>query len=328
LPSGQEIWYDTTTVHTTCSTKLAAELALTRKRRAAGKDGKNMQSAGLLAVHQNKLDRYALLSALVERQAQDGLRTAAPSILPVAVSTHGEFCPGAVRLQEWLTSKYRSRLLLEGDRDDGENIESLTADFRREFRSSLLVASFKGLANMLLAAGMPFADKRARGYRIVEGGTPSPSSPQPTPPRPPRAGGFPLDAHRSDRRSEDEVSEAGDSTASSSADSDVDDFTCSDPPRRSARLLLARNRARAAGDRGVDSGASDTDGEEVRGTDSSESSGVGVSMCSAISSGAAAGVSCSNVIPSSGSSTSLGTPVIQASSYTCTIVDGFPFISS
>ena len=63
------------TVHTTCSTKLTAELALTRKRQAAGKD---MQSAGLMAVHQTKLDRYALLVALAERQALDGLRSTAP----------------------------------------------------------------------------------------------------------------------------------------------------------------------------------------------------------------------------------------------------------
>jgi hypothetical protein len=106
LPSGEQVWYDTTTVHTTCSTKLTAELALTRKRRLAGKEGKDMQSAGLLTIHQNKLDRYALLAALVERQVLQGLRTAAPTILPVAISTHGELCPGAVRLQEWLAGKY------------------------------------------------------------------------------------------------------------------------------------------------------------------------------------------------------------------------------
>jgi len=94
-----------------------------------------MQSAGLMAVHQTKLDRYALLAALAERQALDGLRSTAPIILPAAVSTHGEFCPGAVRLQEWLTGKYRARLLLEGDRDDGEKTEDLTAAFRREFRA-------------------------------------------------------------------------------------------------------------------------------------------------------------------------------------------------
>ena len=162
LPSGEQVWYDTTAVHTTCSTKLKAELELTRKRIAAGKeDGKKMVSAGLMATHQKKLDRYALLAALAERQTQDGLRTSAPMILPVAVSTHGEFCPGAVRLQEWLTEKYRARVLLEGDRDDGEKPETLTTAFRREFRSSLLVASCKGLADMLAAAGMPFAGKHA-----------------------------------------------------------------------------------------------------------------------------------------------------------------------
>jgi hypothetical protein len=118
-----------------------------------------MVSAGLMATHQKKLDRYALLAALAERQTQDGLRTSAPMILPVAVSTHGEFCPGAVRLQEWLTEKYRARVLLEGDRDDGQKPETLTTAFRQEFRSSLLVASCKGLADMLAAAGMPFAGK-------------------------------------------------------------------------------------------------------------------------------------------------------------------------
>ncbi len=79
----------------------------------------------------------------------------------MAVSTHGEFCPGAVRLQEWLTEKYRARVLLEGDRDDGQKPETLTTAFRQDFRSSLLVASCKGLADMLAAAGMPFAGKHA-----------------------------------------------------------------------------------------------------------------------------------------------------------------------
>ena len=88
-----------------------------------------MQSAGLMAVHQTKLDRYSLLAALAERQVLDKLRAAAPVILPVAISTHGELCPGAVRVQEWLTAKYRERLVLEGDRDDGEKLEDLTAPF-------------------------------------------------------------------------------------------------------------------------------------------------------------------------------------------------------
>ncbi len=75
-----------------------------------------------------------------------------------------------MRLQEWLTGKYRARLLLEGDRDDGEKTEDFTAAFRREFRASLFVASCKGLADMLLAAGMPFAGKRAPGWSSASGG--------------------------------------------------------------------------------------------------------------------------------------------------------------
>ena len=40
-PSGEEVWYDTTTVHTTCHTKLKKELAFTHKRQAAGDAGKD-----------------------------------------------------------------------------------------------------------------------------------------------------------------------------------------------------------------------------------------------------------------------------------------------
>jgi hypothetical protein len=97
-------------VHTTCSPKIKAELELTRKRIAAGKEeGKKMVSAGLIATHQKKLT---------------------------------------------------ARELLEGDREDGEKPETLTTAFRREFRSSLLVVSCKGLADMLAAAGHSRASTR------------------------------------------------------------------------------------------------------------------------------------------------------------------------
>jgi len=75
LPSGEQVWYDTTTVHTTCSTKLTAELALTRKRQAAGKEGKDMQSAGLMAVHQAR----PLRAARRTRRATGAGRTALDS---------------------------------------------------------------------------------------------------------------------------------------------------------------------------------------------------------------------------------------------------------
>ena len=58
-------------MHITCSTKIKAELVFTRKRIAAGKEeGKKMVSAGLMATHQKKLDRYALLAALKSPSAR------------------------------------------------------------------------------------------------------------------------------------------------------------------------------------------------------------------------------------------------------------------
>jgi hypothetical protein len=169
-----------------------------------------MVSAGLMATHQKKLDRYALLAALAERQTQDGLRTSAPMILPVAVSTHGEFCPGAVRLQEWLTEKYRARVLLEGDRDDGEKPETLTTAFRQAFRASLLVASCKGLADMLAAAGMPFAGKH-------------PLRARPPPTAAPPAGAAPGTPRAAEWRDVDESSAEDASSEEESSSSEKED---------------------------------------------------------------------------------------------------------
>ena len=248
-PSGQQIWYDTTTVHTTCRSKIKKELALTRNRRAAGKEGKDMQSAGLMAVHQKKLDRYALLAALAERQVLDGLRIAVPAILPVAVSTHGEFCPGAVHVQEWLTAKYRERLMLEGDRDDGEKLEDLTAAFRGEFRSSLLVAMCKGLADMLLAAGLPFAVKSGRS--ALRASTPTQlSSPAPSDASPladNSLGPVGLDLAEEVGADSDsaDCSDTDSGVSDLEDDNDVIDMRSAHPPRKSARLSAAADASQA-----------------------------------------------------------------------------------
>ena len=166
----------------------------------------------------------------------DKLRAAAPVILPVAISTHGELCPGAVRIQEWLTAKYRERLVLEGDRDDGEKLEDLTAAFRGEFRSSLLVASCKGLADMLLAAGMPFAVKNGRGASEVGGHARPPSAP------PSRASPSRTRSPSPERGLDDSANWSDtDSGVSDSLedDHDVIDVQPARLPRRSARLAAA-----------------------------------------------------------------------------------------
>ena len=166
--SGEVVWYDASAIHTTAHSSFDAELSLTRRRMAAGKEGAKVQSEALLVAHNEKRTRYSLLNAIVERQVAEGMRRAAPLFLPVVATTHGELCPGAIRLTEWLVHKYRARLLLEGDRDDGETVEDLTAAFRREFRQSLTVAVARGHAEMLRSAGLPYSSKQNAASRRRE----------------------------------------------------------------------------------------------------------------------------------------------------------------
>ena len=95
--SGELVWFDVSVVHTTSRSHLKAEAKFSRERRAAYEKGAVWKSAALMEAYQGKLDRYALLAAMVERQVLGGRRTA-PLILPVVVTMQGEFCPGTVQL--------------------------------------------------------------------------------------------------------------------------------------------------------------------------------------------------------------------------------------
>ncbi len=83
----------------------------------------------------------------------------------MVVTTHGEFCPAAVQLQECLVEGYRARLRFEGERDDGEKEDDLMTAFCCELRASLLVATAKGTAEMLAVAGRPFMKGGAKCSR-------------------------------------------------------------------------------------------------------------------------------------------------------------------
>ena len=226
-PASQEtVWFDTAGTHTTCTSHLEAEVKHTLTRRAAGRDGARMVSSRLLEEYQIKLDRYALLAAIAEKQFLDGWRPVAPLVLPVVLTTHGEFCPGAIELQEWLVEKYRLRLLLEGPREDGEEPEDLTACFRRELRASLLVAMIQGTSAILNAAGLP------KGFKPRVSVIAPPS--RPAPPSPASAQGGLEDGEIVDSDEGDE-SDSGNSSSSSSDNGSVHS-TPSAAPRRSARI--------------------------------------------------------------------------------------------
>ncbi len=157
--SGEQVWFDISAVHTTCKTHIKGEVKATLERRMAGREGASRQSAALTEGYQGKLDRYSLLATMrmVERQVFAGLRSAAPLILPVAVviSTHGEFCPDNVHLQEWLVGQYRARLELEGEREDGVGEDEL-CPLRAACGTAGGHGQVKGTAEMLAVAGRPF----------------------------------------------------------------------------------------------------------------------------------------------------------------------------
>ena len=188
-----------------------------------------MASSRLLEEYQIKLDRYALLAAIAEKQFLDGWRPVAPLVLPVVLTTHGEFCPGAIELQEWLVEKYRLRLLLEGPREDGEEPEDLTARFRHDLRASLLIAMIQGTSAILNAAGLP------KGFKPKTTVVAPPPS-RPGPPSPALA--FTQDGLEDGEVFDSEGADVSDSGSSSTASSDCDpvDNPPSAVPRRSARI--------------------------------------------------------------------------------------------
>ena len=65
-----------------------------------------------------------------------------------------------------MTEKYYARLLLEGDRDDGMSADDLASAFRRDYFASLLAATMKGTADMLITAGLPFHKKNAIHHQL------------------------------------------------------------------------------------------------------------------------------------------------------------------
>jgi hypothetical protein len=160
-------------------------------------------------------------------QFLDGWRPVAPG--PARGVTHGEFCPGAIELQEWLVEKYRLRLLLEGSRKDGEEPEDLTACFRRELCAPLLIAMIQGTSAILNAAGLP------KGFKPKS----TVVAPPPSRPAPPSLALAATqdgleDGEGFDSEGADE-SDSGNSSTTSS-DSDPVDNPSSAVPKRSARI--------------------------------------------------------------------------------------------
>ena len=152
--AGREYWLDATCVHSTCASRLVAELASATARVAPTP---LTPHHGAAAGDQTKLKHavYAPLLSIAAKQQLDGKRPDNPIFLAVTATTHGELGSEAIKTIEIVTKIFRKRVEREGDRADGKKPTDLVNGFRARFRLALLCAVADGHAMMLTTAGLP-----------------------------------------------------------------------------------------------------------------------------------------------------------------------------
>jgi hypothetical protein len=113
------------------------------------------KSAALQQYSLGKHKTYAPLVSMAKKQTETGHRPINPLFIPAVCGTHGEVGEGFVTIQEWLCKRYLLRQSLLGEQDDGIRLNERTAVFRAALKTRIQVAIANGVAQMLLAAGLP-----------------------------------------------------------------------------------------------------------------------------------------------------------------------------
>ena len=77
--------------------------------------------------------------------------------LAAVVSNLGAFGVETMKLIEWVTSAYKEKLKRDypDGRADGRSYESLTAEFRRDYRAAIATVIARGVADKFLHSGLP-----------------------------------------------------------------------------------------------------------------------------------------------------------------------------
>ena len=103
----------------------------------------------------DKVKTYAPLLHVTQQQKAKHARALAPEFVPFVVSNYGEMNEGADKLMQWITAKYRRKVLSEGrTRADGVKPEELVIRFRSEFRDRLVACVARGFGSMIVHAGI------------------------------------------------------------------------------------------------------------------------------------------------------------------------------
>ena len=100
---------------------------------------------------------YFPLITVARKQTYDGRRINEPKFLAGVVTTLGEIGLETIKIQEFLTWVYARNKSLEGERQDGKKLVTLTAEFRNDLRTKIVIGVAKGMGRMLNTAGLPSA---------------------------------------------------------------------------------------------------------------------------------------------------------------------------
>ena len=156
---GQERPVDTSVTHPSNQTNILkahkhAKLCL---RKQLGIDTKHQVPRTTPALDrrvQDKIDTYATLMAITEKQYSERRRPSKPKFVPAVATTHAELAPDLIQFMEWITAAYKATLKNAPPRADGRKPAELTATFRQHLRQKVLMSITKGTARMLRDAGL------------------------------------------------------------------------------------------------------------------------------------------------------------------------------
>jgi len=165
---------DCVSVHPCAVKNHTAEYALALKRASFVEENpqeplpQNLRSSpSLKAAERRKTLRYRPLMQAIKEEIDAGIRHGeAPDLVPLVVSTMGHV-RGLGTLKKVLKAGALRRLKQLGPRDDGQPAETLVAEFLWDFRSSLIVATQRGLAKSMLCAGLPYTRRRMTGAAVA-----------------------------------------------------------------------------------------------------------------------------------------------------------------
>jgi hypothetical protein len=169
--SGLEHVVDTTVLHTTNKTNIKSSFKHANQIAAQILGNQPPEAKKATATNpavtkreQDKLDHYAGLMAIMEKQLKEGRRTTQPIFTAAACTTFGEMSTQLLEFTDFVAEAYKRKVHAAGPRPDGKTPAQLKYKFKNKTRQRILVAVAKGTANRIRSAGLTHHACRKHSY--------------------------------------------------------------------------------------------------------------------------------------------------------------------